>query len=50
MTPTDYRLSQLAMLEAEAIRVMREVAAESERAGAAVLRGQDSITTLRLAA
>ena len=36
----DYQLSQLDVLEAEAIHVMREVAAEFERPGAAVLRRQ----------
>ncbi len=40
MTAVSYEVSHLRALEAEAIHVMREVAAEVERAGAAVLRRQ----------
>jgi sulfate adenylyltransferase subunit 2 len=46
----DYRLSQLDVLEAEAIHVMREVAAEFERPALLFSGGKDSIVMLALAA
>ena len=49
MTP-DYQLSQLDVLEAEAIHVMREVAAEFERPVLLFSGGKDSIVMLSLAA
>jgi sulfate adenylyltransferase subunit 2 len=45
----DYQLSQLDVLEAEAIHVMREVAAEFERPGLLFSGGKDSIVMLALA-
>src|SRR5499433_3991537 len=45
----DYRMSQLDVLEAEAIHVMREVAAEFERPCLLFSGGKDSICLLRLA-
>src|SRR5579859_5211821 len=45
----DYQLSQLDVLEAEAIHVMREVAAEFERPALLFSGGKDSICMLRLA-
>lgn len=44
-----YRLSQLDILEAEAIHIMREVAAEFERPVLLFSGGKDSIVMLRLA-
>jgi sulfate adenylyltransferase subunit 2 len=44
-----YRLSHLESLEAEAIHVIREVAAESERPALLFSGGKDSIVMLRLA-
>jgi sulfate adenylyltransferase subunit 2 len=49
MTALDYHLTQLDLLEAEAIHIMREVAAEFERPVLLFSGGKDSITTLRLA-
>jgi sulfate adenylyltransferase subunit 2 len=49
MTPVEYQLTQLDLLEAEAIHIMREVAAEFERPVLLFSGGKDSITTLRLA-
>jgi sulfate adenylyltransferase subunit 2 len=49
MTPVEYHLTQLDLLEAEAIHIMREVAAEFERPVLLFSGGKDSITTLRLA-
>jgi sulfate adenylyltransferase subunit 2 len=46
---SDYLLSQLDVLEAEAIHVMREVAAEFERPGLLFSGGKDSIVMLALA-
>jgi sulfate adenylyltransferase subunit 2 len=46
----DYQLSQLDVLEAEAIHVMREVAAEFERPALLFSGGKDSIVMLALAA
>jgi sulfate adenylyltransferase subunit 2 len=46
---TEYRLSQLAYLEAEAIHIFREVVAESERPVLLFSGGKDSIVMLRLA-
>ena len=45
----DYQLSQLDVLEAEAVHVMREVAAEFERPVMLFSGGKDSIVLLRLA-
>jgi len=45
----DYRLSQLRVLEAEAIHIFREVAAELERPALMFSGGKDSIVMLRLA-
>jgi sulfate adenylyltransferase subunit 2 len=49
MTVVDYHLSQLDLLESEAIHIMREVAAEFERPVLLFSGGKDSITALRLA-
>jgi sulfate adenylyltransferase subunit 2 len=49
MTIRDYHLSQLNLLESEAIHIMREVAAEFERPVLLFSGGKDSITALRLA-
>jgi sulfate adenylyltransferase subunit 2 len=46
---TDYLLSQLAVLEAESIHIMREVAAEFERPVLLFSGGKDSIVMLALA-
>ena len=46
---TDYGLTQLDVLEAEAIHIIREVAAEFEKPVLLFSGGKDSITTLRLA-
>ncbi len=46
---TDYQLSQLDVLEAEAVHVMREVAAEFERPVLLFSGGKDSIVMLALA-
>ena len=46
----DYQLSQLDVLEAEAIHVMREVAAEFERPVLLFSSGKDSVVMLALAA
>jgi sulfate adenylyltransferase subunit 2 len=46
---SDYQLSQLGMLEAESIHVMREVAAEFERPVLLFSGGKDSIVMLALA-
>src|ERR1700756_4403499 len=46
---TDYLLSQLDVLEAESIHVMREVAAEFERPVLLFSGGKDSIVMLALA-
>src|ERR1700757_606856 len=45
----DYQMSQLDVLEAEAVHVMREVAAEFERPGLLFSGGKDSIVMLALA-
>src|SRR4051794_30399225 len=45
----DYRLSQLAALEAESIHIIREVVAELERPVLLFSGGKDSIVMLRLA-
>src|SRR6266545_6271708 len=45
----DYQMSQLDVLEAEAIHIMREVAAEFERPALLFSGGKDSICLLRLA-
>jgi sulfate adenylyltransferase subunit 2 len=47
---TDYLLSQLDVLEAESIHIMREVAAEFERPALLFSGGKDSIVMLALAA
>src|ERR1700751_396658 len=47
---SDYLLSQLDVLEAESIHIMREVAAEFERPALLFSRGKDSIVMLALAA
>jgi sulfate adenylyltransferase subunit 2 len=49
MTPTTYELSHLDALEAEAIHVIREVAAEFERPVLLFSGGKDSIVMLHLA-
>jgi sulfate adenylyltransferase subunit 2 len=49
MTTPDYRLTQLDVLEAEAIHIIREVAAEFEKPALLFSGGKDSITMLRLA-
>jgi sulfate adenylyltransferase subunit 2 len=49
MSPPEYQLTQLAMLEAEAVHILREVAAEFERPVLLFSGGKDSIVTLRLA-
>jgi sulfate adenylyltransferase subunit 2 len=49
MTPAHYELSHLRALEAEAIHIMREVAAELERPVLLFSGGKDSIVLLRLA-
>ena len=49
MSTSDYRLTQLDVLEAEAIHVLREVAAEFERPVLLFSGGKDSIVMLRLA-
>jgi sulfate adenylyltransferase subunit 2 len=49
MARSDYQLSQLDVLEAEAIHVMREVAAEFERPVLLFSGGKDSIVMLALA-
>lgn len=48
-TPKRYQLSQLDVLEAEAIFIMREVAAEFERPVLLFSGGKDSLVMLRLA-
>jgi len=47
--PLDYQLSQLDVIEAEAIHIMREVAAEFERPVLLFSGGKDSIVMLALA-
>jgi len=49
-TATDYRLSQLRTLEAEAIHIVREVAAEMERPCLLFSGGKDSAVMLHIAA
>jgi sulfate adenylyltransferase subunit 2 len=49
MTTADYRLSQVDILEAEAIHIIREVAAEFDKPVLLFSGGKDSITVLRLA-
>jgi len=49
MITANYQLTQLDVLEAEAIHVLREVAAEFERPVLLFSGGKDSITSLRLA-
>ena len=49
LTRSDYLLSQLDVLEAESIHVMREVAAEFERPALLFSGGKDSIVMLALA-
>jgi sulfate adenylyltransferase subunit 2 len=49
MPRSDYRLSQIDVLEAESIHIIREVAAEFERPVMLFSGGKDSITMLRLA-
>src|SRR5919198_376732 len=49
MQRTDYRLSQLDVLEAESVHIFREVAAEFERPVLLFSGGKDSIVMLRLA-
>src|ERR1700690_2738882 len=46
---TDYSLSQLEVLEAESVHIMREVAAEFQRPGLLFSGGKDSAVMLRLA-
>ena len=45
----DYQMSQLDVLEAEAVHIMREVAAEFERPALLFSGGKDSIVMLALA-
>ena len=47
--PADYHLSHLRALEAEAVHVLREAAAEFERPVLLFSGGKDSIVLLRLA-
>ena len=47
--PGEYRLSQLEVLEAESVHILREVAAELERPVLLFSGGKDSIVMLRLA-
>ena len=49
MTAPHYELTHLRALEAEAIHIMREVAAELERPVLLFSGGKDSIVLLRLA-
>jgi sulfate adenylyltransferase subunit 2 len=49
MTTPDYRLTQLDVLESEAIHIIREVAAEFDKPVLLFSGGKDSITALRLA-
>ncbi len=49
MTKPDYGLTQIDVLEAEAIHIIREVAAEFEKPVLLFSGGKDSITMLRLA-
>jgi sulfate adenylyltransferase subunit 2 len=49
MSTSEYRLSQLATLEAESIHILREVVAELERPVLLFSGGKDSIVMLRLA-
>jgi sulfate adenylyltransferase subunit 2 len=49
MTASEYQLSQLDMLESEAIHIFREVVAELERPVLLFSGGKDSIVMLRLA-
>jgi sulfate adenylyltransferase subunit 2 len=49
LTRSDYSLSQLDVLEAESIHIMREVAAEFERPVLLFSGGKDSIVMLRIA-
>ena len=49
LTRSDYSLSQLDVLEAESIHIMREVAAEFERPVLLFSGGKDSIVMLALA-
>ncbi|MDX6433627.1 MAG: sulfate adenylyltransferase subunit 2, partial [Streptosporangiaceae bacterium] len=49
MQRSDYLLSQLDILEAESIHIMREIAAEFERPVLLFSGGKDSIVMLRLA-
>jgi sulfate adenylyltransferase subunit 2 len=49
MSPPEYQLTKLVMLEAEAVHILREVAAEFERPVLLFSGGKDSIVTLRLA-
>ena len=49
MSTVDYQLTQLDLLEAESIHIMREVAAEFERPCLLFSGGKDSIVMLRIA-
>jgi sulfate adenylyltransferase subunit 2 len=49
MSVTDYELTQLEMLEAEAIHIFREVVAEFERPALLFSGGKDSIVMLQIA-
>ncbi len=49
MSTIDYQLTQLDLLEAESIHIIREVAAEFERPCLLFSGGKDSIVMLRLA-